>query len=197
MLRWDNSQDVKKLAKVLLEGRLALCSSDTVLGLFAQLSEITKKKIDTAKNRFGKPYLVLTPSLENIKMYIEADFLAKYQDVCNSYWPAPITFIMKASDDCPAWLKGDGNTIGVRIPNHKGLQSLLQQVGPVFSTSANISGQDVPSQVEDVDQAIIEAVSAICLENLSKQPVQASTIVNLTADSPVVVRQGEIIFTSK
>lgn len=194
MLYWKNFQDIDKLSKCLSGGGLALCSSDTVLGLFAQLSEITKKKIDTTKSRFDKPYLVLAASLDDIIEYLDQDFLMTYQQLCNSYWPGPITFIMKASKGCPKWVKSAQNSIGVRIPDHKGLQLLLQDVGPLFSTSANVSGMPVPSQLEEVDQQILKNVDCVCVESVDKQPVVASTVVDLTGEKPAVLRQGKVSF---
>ena len=54
--------------------------------------------------------------------------------------PAAITWVVPATANAPLLVRGDGNTVAVRVTRHPLLQALCAEAGPLVSTSANISG---------------------------------------------------------
>jgi L-threonylcarbamoyladenylate synthase len=90
------------------------------------------------------------------------------------------------------WLTGDrANTIGVRIPELTGeVRAVLDQVGAVAATSANLPGEPDPRRLVDVpDQLRIG--SAVELDG-GELPGTPSTVIDLTGAEPVVVREGAV-----
>ena len=92
--------------------------------------------------------------------YIFSDFsqVADYARITplaehlSAHLPGKFTFILESN-------KGDGETIGVRIPDNEFCRALATAYGPITATSANISGEDVLSTVTAVLKHIPEGVS--------------------------------------
>ena len=90
------------------------------------------------------------------------------------------------------WLSGSRpDTIGVRIPDVQGAAAeLLDAVGVVAATSANLHGGEDPARAEDVPAAIVAAVAAIL--DGGELRGAPSTVVDVTGPEPRVVREGAI-----
>jgi L-threonylcarbamoyladenylate synthase len=79
--------------------------------------------------------------------------------------------------------------VGVRVPNlPPAAAEVVRAVGVVAATSANLSGGPDPRRVEDVPEQIRTACGAIV--DAGELPGTPSTVVDLTGDEPVVLRQG-------
>lgn len=63
------------------------------------------------------------------------------QALANQFWPGPLTIVLPALPTLPAVLTASQPTVGVRLPDHAWLRSLMRQSGPLAATSANLSGQ--------------------------------------------------------
>jgi L-threonylcarbamoyladenylate synthase len=180
------------MINALEQDKILLCSSDTVLGLFAQLSEKSKKKIDSIKKRNLKPYIVMVPCFDAITQFIDQDLSSQMLTIIKQYWPGPLTIVFKAKKDLPDWLIGVDQTIAIRIPDHAGLQAILQILGALFTTSANISDQSLPVSYAQIDPFILQQVDEVCCDPLMIYDGPASTILNFSQGSIVVIRNGSI-----
>jgi L-threonylcarbamoyladenylate synthase len=92
------------------------------------------------------------------------------------------------------WLTGDRpETIGVRIPELTGeARAVLDRVGAVAATSANLPGGPDPRRLEDVPEAL-RAGSAATIDG-GELPGTPSTVIDLTGPDPVVIREGAAPF---
>jgi len=92
------------------------------------------------------------------------------------------------------WLTGDRpETIGVRIPELTGeAQAVLDQVGALAATSANLPGGPDPRRLEDVPEAL-RVGSAAAIDG-GELPGTPSTVIDLTGLDPVVIRAGAAPF---
>ena len=90
------------------------------------------------------------------------------------------------------WLTGDrADTIGVRIPELTGeVRAVLDEVGAVAATSANLPGGPDPRRLEDVPEEL-RMGSAAAIDG-GELPGAPSTVVDLTGAEPVVVREGAV-----
>ena len=190
-MSWNKKSDIVKISTLLKNEKVILCSSDTVLGLFGQLSFESKEKIDLIKNRKNKPYLIVTSSIEKMLPFIDQAIDSNLDQLLKKHWPGPLTVIFKAKKTAPSWMKGDGNSIAVRVPKHAGLQELLKGFDGLFSTSANIAGEPLPGSLSDIDPLIKKGVSAICHDGM-EQSFIPSTIIDVTDEVISVVRQGSV-----
>ena len=80
---------------LLKDGKVLLAPSDTVLGLLGKCTQSVFNRFNDIKSRNNKPYLLLAPSIEAIEQYVDiADSMKKS---LNSFWPGPLTVILKQS----------------------------------------------------------------------------------------------------
>jgi L-threonylcarbamoyladenylate synthase len=135
-------------AAALRAGKVALVPTETVVGLVA--ADAGLPRIREIKGRDAdKPIALLCASAK------EAFGLARNvtpiaMTLADLYWPGPLTLVL----DLP-----DGRTIGVRVPAGRAVRELLAAYGgPLYATSANLSGQRDAGSLDDVDARVAESV---------------------------------------
>jgi L-threonylcarbamoyladenylate synthase len=106
--------------------------------------------------------------------------------------PGPYTLILPNPARRFAWLTGERpDTIGVRIPDLAGdARAVLDEVGAVAATSANLPGGPDPRRLEDVPRELRDGCAAEL--DGGELPGTPSTVVDLTGPEPVVVREGAV-----
>jgi L-threonylcarbamoyladenylate synthase len=83
-------------------------------------------------------------------------------------------------------------TIGIRIPSHPIAIELLKKLDiPITSTSANISGNPSPLTAEMVHKQLGKKVAFIIDDGQTKLK-EVSTIIDLSEEVPVLIRDGAI-----
>lgn len=197
MLHWNKKDALSAITESLQHDGVLLASSDTVLGLFAQLSEIGKKKLDTIKQRNLKPYIVLISSTTLLNQFIDQNIDESMKNIMMTYWPGPLTIIFKAKSTLPDWLKSEQGTIAIRVPDHAGLQYILDDLQALFTTSANITDEPLPLQVSDINQLVLDQVDFVCYDQHSQVYNQKpSTILDFSEGTIRIIRRGAITIDS-
>ncbi len=192
-----NENDCYQLVTdVLGHDEVVIAASDTVLGLFAQLSEKSKQKLDIIKQRNLKPYIVLIKSTKMLNQFADQLLDATMQQIIDTYWPGPLTIIFKAKSTLPSWMVGVDGTIAIRIPDHAGLQKLLENFDGLFTTSANISDQPVPHNYAQINPIILDQVKMVCCDLNKIYDGPASTIIDFSSGSVKIVRLGAVVIDS-
>jgi len=192
-LFWTSSDDVFRIIQLLKKNKIILGTSDTVFGLLAPLTAKGFDSLNSIKGRYEKPYLVLIGDREKVNLYAELPLSRSVQSLINKCWPGPLTLILNAKKNCPPFLQSKHGTIGLRMPDHLGLLSVLHDFDGLFSTSANKAGEPVPSSIDNVDSDVIRQCAAIVLDRPghgNSSEVCPSTILNCTSDEIKVVREG-------
>jgi tRNA threonylcarbamoyl adenosine modification protein (Sua5/YciO/YrdC/YwlC family) len=82
-------------------------------------------------------------------------------------------------------------TVMLRMPLHPVALELLRDVGPMAVSSANVSGRAPASSAAEAEAQLGESVPVYLDGGPSGEPV-ASTVVDLTADAPRVLREGAV-----
>lgn len=108
-------------------------------------------------------------------------------------WPGPLTLVLRRRPDAhlPAALTGGGPTIGVRLPDHPAPRALAAVVGPLPTTSANLSGRPDSLLAATVVEELGEGVDLV-LDGGRTPGSRPSTVVDVTADPPRTLRVGPI-----
>ncbi|MEJ8567645.1 L-threonylcarbamoyladenylate synthase [Elongatibacter sediminis] len=105
--------------------------------------------------------------------------------------PGPFTFILPATRQVPRWAQqGKRRTIGVRIPDHDLVQALLDAMDePILSSSLLLPEQD--EEILD-NEDLYDAVHGLVdlFVDAGYCPLEPTTLVDLTSQPPVVLRQG-------
>ncbi len=196
MFDWNDKACYPLLIDVLKDDGVVLAASDTVLGLFAQLSEKAKNRLDCIKKRNLKPYIILLQSASLLRDFTDQNIDATMQKIIDQNWPGPLTILFKAKATLPHWMIGSQGKVAIRIPDHAGLQNLLQHVPALFTTSANISDQPLPDRYACVNPEILDQVQAVCCQADKVYDGPASTIVDFSSGSINIVRLGAVVIDS-
>ncbi len=87
--------------------------------------------------------ILIAASYAQLRPYVdETQLTAEQLTQVLASWPAPLTWVMPASGDTPSWVRGQFDTVAVRVSDHPVVQKLCLAFGkPLTSTSANLSGQ--------------------------------------------------------
>lgn len=189
VLNWGDNLSMRKVISLLKEDSVVVGPSDTVLGLYALPTKQGFLSLNAIKKRSKKPYILLIPVSSALSEYVNPQELLQVENITTHFWPGPLTIIFKAKSDVPAYMTSDEGTIAVRVPKHSKIQQLLAQVGPLFSTSANLSGEPIPATLDQVNPMIKEQVAAL-LEGESDLNALPSAIIDATRDKLVIVREG-------
>ncbi|SDB24188.1 translation factor SUA5 [Pseudidiomarina indica] len=79
-----------------------------------------------------------------------------------SQWPGPVTLLLPAKETVPTWLRGQHDSIAVRVTAHEPARQLCKALGSaIVSTSANLTGQPAFKTVADVRQAFGDQIGWI------------------------------------
>jgi len=106
--------------------------------------------------------------------------------------PGPFTFVLPATNQVPRdHRQRRPDTIGIRIPDHEVVQAILQAMDePILSSSLILPGmQDEIFDAEDLYDAIHLEVDLFV--DAGWCPLEPTTLLDLTGDGPVVLRQGQ------
>ncbi|HHH46610.1 MAG TPA: threonylcarbamoyl-AMP synthase [Thiotrichales bacterium] len=108
-----------------------------------------------------------------------------------AHTPGPYTFILRATGEVPRRLQHPKRkTIGIRVPDHRITQALLEELGePLMSTTLILPGDDMPltDPYEIRDRLGRELAVIIAGGACSPEP---TTVIDMTGDVPEVVREG-------
>jgi L-threonylcarbamoyladenylate synthase len=109
------------------------------------------------------------------------------------FWPGGLTVVVPQRPDVaiPEVLTGGVRTIGLRVPDHATPQTLAQGVGPLPTTSANVSGLPEARDAAEILEQLGEGIDLI-LDGGPARGGPASTVVDCTGERPVIVREGAI-----
>ncbi|HSO28914.1 MAG TPA: L-threonylcarbamoyladenylate synthase, partial [Candidatus Sulfomarinibacteraceae bacterium] len=108
-------------------------------------------------------------------------------------WPGPLTLVLRRHPDAtlPEGIATDGTTVGVRLPDHPAPRALAAAVGPLPTTSANLSGRPDALDAAAVLAELADGVDLI-LDGGRTPGARPSTVVDVTTDPPTILRAGEI-----
>ncbi len=109
------------------------------------------------------------------------------------FWPGPLTLIVYKSNFVPDIFTSGSNTVAVRVSSHPVAIKLVEGLGvPISGTSANISGQPSLKMYKEVKQQLGNLVDIIINGDKCPGGGVESTIVDVTRDIPLIIREGSI-----
>lgn len=184
---------IRKIARVLAEEGVIVYPTETFYGLGANcLSERALRRVFEIKMRPAAKGLPVLVSDLTMAEGLATELPAAFQALASRFWPGPLTVILKAAPFLPAVLVGRERTIGVRLPAVPWIRSLVRETTvPLVTTSANISGQGEIASPEDVGRVFAGKVDLI-VDGGRTPGSGPSTVVDLTGNEPVLVREGII-----
>lgn len=190
-------QDLELAVQKLLDRDVVAFPTETVYGLGARIdSESAIKKIFSTKERpFFDPLIVHVHSVEQAKTCFQswnsiAEILTK------TFWPGPLTLVMKKSNLISDLITSGLDTVGVRMPNHQLALELIKKLNiPVAAPSANKFGKTSPTKSAHVLKEFGESV--FILKNLTENNTETSCQIGIESTVLLVRDNGQISILRK
>jgi L-threonylcarbamoyladenylate synthase len=185
---------LSEVNKYLSNGKIIAFPTETVYALSCDATNKTAMdKLYQIKQRsYKQVYAILVADVKEMGKYAETDERA--HSLAEKFSPGPLTYVLKAKKNigiCSALIK-DGK-IGVRIPDHKIAQKILQNYSkPLIATSVNFAKQSSALCVEEISAKIKELIDLIIDGGKCTLGIE-STIVDLSEKKKItVLRKGYI-----
>src|SRR3989338_9230337 len=172
-----------QLFEEILDGAVFVYPTDTIYGIGCNATdEKAVRKLREIKGRPTNPFSVIAPSAEWI---IENCVLNEKQKEYLELLPGPYTLILKTKNHPVAKSVNQGlSTLGVRIPDHWISDAVKDSKIPIVTTSANKSGDEYMTSLEDLDESIKNNVKFIVYEG--EKEGKPSKIIDLTDKVKVI-----------
>lgn len=158
----DFEKDIEASLKILHEGGLILYPTDTVWGIGCDATnEMAVQRIYALKKRADtKAMIVLLADEREVLQYVASPDLAVFDYLEKT--EKPTTVIYEGAIGFAANLSGADGSIAIRICNEKFCKHLIKRFRkPIVSTSANLSGEPVAQQFDEITAVIKEGVDYI------------------------------------
>jgi tRNA threonylcarbamoyl adenosine modification protein (Sua5/YciO/YrdC/YwlC family) len=186
-----------RLAKVSLgRSELVVLPTDTVYGIGCDaFSAKGVASLLAAKGRGPQsPPPVLIPNLATLNALAE-DIPDVATRLAKTFWPGALTMILRAQPSL-AWDLGETKgTVALRMPDHKIALALLEEVGPMAVSSANLTGEPAATTCQQAEGYLGASVQ-VYLDGGNSPKGEASTILDLTDVSDRYV-DGKLETTGK
>ena len=146
-----NTDNLRLAAKEILDGGIVAFPTETVYGLGANaLNPDAVKKIYIAKGRpSDNPLICHISDKSQIEKFA---YLTPFAEkIIDAFMPGPITVILQKKPIVPDIVTGGLQTVGIRMPAHKGALSFIKACGvPICAPSANTSTKPSPTAATHV-----------------------------------------------
>jgi L-threonylcarbamoyladenylate synthase len=188
----DREEALRRAADAVRAGDLIVIPTDTVYGVATDaFTPGATDKIFTLKQRPRSMPLPILVSRPRQAWAVCDSVPPAAAELAAAFWPGALTLVMPQTPDLD-WDLGDSRgTIALRMPDHADVLALLETTGPLAVTSANLSGENTPSTIEEIRARFGDAV-AVYLDGGPSKGETGSTIVDLARRKPAVVREGPI-----
>lgn len=180
-------------AEILRRGGLVAFPTETVYGLGADARNAEAVgRIFAAKGRpADHPLIVHLADARQVDEWAR-ELSAAARLLAKTFWPGPLTLIVKRAPGVLDAVTGGQDTVGLRVPRHPVAMELLRRFGGgVAAPSANRFGRVSPTSAEHVVGELGDRVDLV-LEGGSCAVGLESTIVDCSGSEPVILRPGAV-----
>jgi len=187
-----NLINCKSAFKLLKSGLPVIFPTDTLpaIGCLPKFSNIIYEFKKRDKN---KPLILMGSDQNQLIDYVHESAKEDFENIASKYWPGALTIVIPSLGHGSETITSNDHTIGIRIPNSNMAQSLLTEIGPLLTSSANISGYTGSITAEGIalDFPSLGILGPVPWE---KSSGKASTIISWKKSRDWrLIRKGEVI----
>ena len=190
----DGPAGREEAIRVLRDGGIVAVPTDTVYGLAAWLETPGGiERLFEAKGRSADRAIAVL-----LADAAQAETLAVLtpaaRRLAEAFWPGGLTLVLAQRPDrpaLPAALTGGRPTIGLRVPDHPAPRALAAALGPLPTTSANVSGEPEARDANEIEARLGAALDLI-LDGGPAAGGAPSTVVDVSGQEPRILRIGAI-----
>jgi L-threonylcarbamoyladenylate synthase len=184
-------ENVQAASQIVRNGGLVIYPTDTVYGLGCDPFNVNAvKQVFRAKGNRKKPLPILSCFIADLGRIAHLTDAA--QKIAGKFWPGPLTIVVLKKPPLLDVVTCNLPSVGVRVPKHDVAAQLIRLSGGLLvGTSANKTGQKPPQTASEAAEQLGEEVDLII--NGGRAPLgKPSTVVDLTAEKPKILREGLI-----
>ena len=184
---------VARAVQVLRAGGVVAIPTETVYGLAADVENADAiARVYAIKGRpADHPLIVHAHDVDALDGFV-ADLTPRLRTLAAAFWPGPLTAIVARGPRTPRTVTGGQDTVAVRVPEHPVARAILAAFGGALAApSANRFGRISPTTAEHVRADLGDEVDLAVDGGPARVGIE-STIVDLTAEVPAVLRAGAI-----
>lgn len=177
-------------------GQLICFPTDTVPALAAAPTQA--EQIYALKQRqANKPLILMGAKAADLWPFVQTEnpAFSTWAEMAQRYWPGALTLVLPGCNIPPAMTPLNPGTIGLRVPCHPLALALLQQTGPLATTSVNRSGLPALTDVKEIETTFPQLLMPLAAEwqmNQETQPSLPSTVIAWTGQGWQTLRAGAV-----
>ena len=185
------SRLIDQAARLLHEGGLAAIPTDSSYALVCHLDDkAAAERLRRLRGVDERHHLtLLCRDLSELASYARVD--NRQFRLLKLATPGPYTFILEATKEVPRRLSHPSRrTIGLRVPEHRVTQALLERLGqPLLGTTLIPPGDEQPlNDPQDIRERFEHGLQAVL--DAGACPMEPTTVIDLTGAEPALVRLG-------
>jgi L-threonylcarbamoyladenylate synthase len=184
---------INKAAAIVKAGGVIAFPTRCLYGLGADAfnTEAVERIFRIKQRSFHNPILILIDQLNRLDRLV-SEVSPVAVRIMDHFWPGRITLVFRAGEAVPSYLTAGTGKIGIRLPDQPVAAALVKALQtPLTGTSANLSGRPGCRRIEDLEFQIAGKLDLI-LDAGSLKGGRGSTVVDVTAAKPEILREGEI-----
>ena len=189
----DNPQSrlINQAADIVASGGVIVFPTDSAYAIGCRLGDKLALERVRALRQLDKDhnFTLMCRDLSELASYAKVD--NQMFRLLKNHTPGPYTFIMPGTSEVPRrLLHPKRKTIGLRVPDNAIVQALIEALGePLMSGTLILPGDDQPlTDPYDIRETLEHQVELVIDGGFCG--LEATTVIDLTGDEPVLVRQG-------
>ncbi len=168
---------------------IGVIPTDTVYGVTARAADqAAVARLYKLKHREGKPGTIIAASIDQL---VELGIKYRYLKAVEQFWPGAVSVVVPCGPELE-YLHLGKQSLAVRIPNRPELLALLEQTGPLLTSSANHPGEALATTLTEARHYFKDQVD-FYVDGGDLSNHQPSTIIRIVDDAIEVLRPGAVI----
>jgi len=187
MNKFANVHDQQLIADI-KSGAVGVLLTDTVYGLVASAANIEAvERLYHLKAREQKPGTLMAASIDQL---VELGLQRRYLTAVKDFWPNPLSIIIPVGPELD-YLSQNQRTLAVRIPADETVRTLLEQTGPLATSSANQPGEPPATNITEAEAYFGDSVDYyVDSGQIGERP--PSTVIRMVDDAIEIIRAGAV-----
>lgn len=181
------------LVTLLHSGAVGVLPTDTVYGLVCRADNAAAvRRLYGLKHRHHKPGTIIAAKLQQL---IDLGLRPRYLKAVEQFWPNSLSVVIPCGEELD-YLHAGQRSLAVRIPADKGLGKLLARTGPLLTSSANLPGEPVATNLQEAQNYFGDTVD-FYVDSGTITDRQPSTLIRIVDDAIEILREGAVKINEK
>ena len=187
-----SNKSIVEAANLIKKGELVAFPTEIVYGLGANaFDENAVAKIFEVKGRpQDNPLIVHLSSYKDVEK-VAKDIPDAFYALAKKFMPGPLTVVLSKGDSVPYRVTAGGETVAVRVPKNKWARKLIAASMPLAAPSANKSKHISPTTAKHTYDDLNGLIPMVLDGGPCEVGIE-STVLDLTADTPTILRPGYV-----